>query len=81
VHQVTTVVMVVIPFNWGNVTMFVYSTHQTTVKRTDSKNNGGGDNKGSHKGFKYNRLSHDLSSIGIKATTDQIDRWREVDRA
>jgi hypothetical protein len=81
VHEVTTVVMAVIFTYWGNMTMFVYSTHQIAVKRTDNKNNGGGDDKGRHKGFKYNRFSHNSSSIGIKATTHQVDRWGEVDRA
>ena len=61
--------------------MLFYRAHNKTMAGTDKKDNSGGDNKGSHKGFKYNRLSHDLSSIGIKSTTDQIDCGGEVDRA
>lgn len=61
--------------------MLIYRAHNKTMTGTDNKDNSGGDNKGSHKGLKYNRLSHDLSSIGIKATTNQIDCWGEVDRA
>ena len=78
-HDVTTVVTVLIFTDSGSMTMLFYRAHNKTMAGTDKQDNGGGDNKGSHKGFKYNRFSHNSSSIGIKATTDQIDRWREVD--
>lgn len=58
--------------------MRIYGAHHKTMKSTDSKNDNNGNKKGGHKAYKYNRFSHDSTSVRIKAPTDKIDGWSKV---
>lgn len=71
--NITTVIIAVFVLLGFGCHVFVglYGAHHKAMTSTNEQDNSGGDDKGSHKGFKYNRFSHNSPSVGIETTTDQ----------